>query len=71
MDVICVSSFFFVCSLSRSNTVSVVFNFSDSLNDVASVFPMLFPVDKKRNEKSELLIDVICVSSFFCIHDSD
>ena len=51
--------------------MSVVFDFSASLNDVAPVSPMLLAVDVKRNEKSELLMDVICVSSFFCIHHSD
>ena len=47
-----------------------MFDFNDSLNDVAPVSPMLFPVDVKRNEKSELLMDVFCVS-FFCLHPSD
>ena len=52
--------------------MSVVFDFSDSLNDVAPVSPMLFPVDvKRKREKSELLMDVFCVSSFFCLHPSD
>ena len=49
----------------RLSSVSVVFDFSASLNDVAPVSPMLFPVFVKRNEKSELLMDVFCVSSFF------
>ena len=44
--------------------MSVVFDFSDSLNDVAPASPMLFAVDEKRKEKSELLMDVFCVSSF-------
>ena len=51
--------------------MSVVFDFNDSLNDVAPVSPMLLSVDVKRKEKSELLMDVICVSSFFCIHTTD
>ena len=51
--------------------MSVVFDFNDSLNDVAPVSPMLFPVDVMRMEKSELLMDVFCVSSFFCLHNSD
>ena len=51
--------------------MSVVFDFNDSLNDAAPVYPMLFPVDVKRNEKSELLMDFICVSSFFCLHTLD
>ena len=51
--------------------MSVVFDFSASLNDVAPVSPMLFPVFVKRKEKSELLMDVFCVSSFFCLHHLD
>ena len=51
--------------------MSVVFDFNDSLNDVAPVSPMLFTVDVMRNEKSELSMDAICVSSFFCLHNSD
>ena len=50
--------------------MSVVFDFSASLNDVAPVSPIPFPVDTKRNEKSELLMDVFCVSSFFCLYFS-
>ena len=42
--------------------MSVVFDFSDSLNDVAPLSPIPLSVDVKRNEKSELLIDVfLCV----------
>ena len=41
--------------------MSVVFDFNDSLNDVVPVSPILLPVDVKRNEKSELLMDVLCV----------
>ena len=44
--------------------MSVVFDFNDSLNDVAPVSPILFSVDVMRKEKSELLMDAICVSSF-------
>ena len=44
--------------------MSVVFDFNASLNDVAPVSPMLFPVDVMRMEKSELLMDVFCVSFF-------
>ena len=51
--------------------MSVVFDFNASLNDVAPLPPMLFPVYIKRNEKSELLMDVFCVSSFFCLHSTD
>ena len=48
----------------RSSFVSVVFDFNDSLNDVAPVPPILFPVYEKKKEKSVLLMDVFCVSSF-------
>ena len=51
--------------------MSVVFDFSDSLNDVAPAYPILFPVDVKRKEKSDLLMLVFCVSSFFCLHLSE
>ena len=51
--------------------MSVVFDFKASFNDVAPVSPILLSVDVKRNGKSELLMDVVCVSSFFCIYHSD
>ena len=51
--------------------MSVVFDFSASLNDVAPLSPMLLSVDVMIKEKSELLMDVFCVSSFFCLYDSD
>ena len=51
--------------------MSVVFDFNASLNDVAPVSPIKFPVDVMRMEKSELLMDVFCVSSFFCLHQPD
>ena len=45
----------FVCLLLSSpfrfSSVSVVFDFNDSLNDVAPVFPMSFPVNMKRKGK--------------------
>ena len=55
----------------RSNSVSVVFDFNTSLSDVAPVSPILSPVDAMRIEMSELLMDVFCVSSFFCLHHTD
>ena len=56
---------FFPLSLPyRLSSVSVAFDFSDSLNDVAPVSPILLSVCVKRKEKSELLVDVFCVSSF-------
>ena len=51
--------------------MSVVFDFNDSHNDVAPMSPILFTVDDKRNGNVELLVDVFCVSSFFCLHDKD
>ena len=63
--------FFLLSSPLRLSFVSAVFDFNDSLNDVAPVSPMLLSVYVKRNEKSELLMDAICVSSFFCLHHSD
>ena len=41
--------------------VSVVFDFSASLNDAVPLSPLLLPVDMKKKEKSDLLMDVICV----------
>ena len=64
MDAIWVS-FFLFSSLFRLSFVSAVFNFSASLNGVAPVSLISLSVDVKRNEKSVLLLDVICVSSFF------
>ena len=49
MDVICV--LFLLCSRLRSSSVSVVFDFSASLIDVAPVSPILLPVDLMRIEK--------------------
>ena len=46
--------------------MSVVFDFSASLNDAAPVSPISFPVDEMR--KSDLLVNVFCI--FFCIHIS-
>ena len=51
--------------------MSVVFDLSTSFNDVAPASPMLLSVDEKEKEKSKLLIDVFCVSSFFCFHSTD
>ena len=41
--------------------MSAAYDFSASLNDVAPVSPISFPVDLMRMEKSGLLIDVIGV----------
>ena len=51
--------------------MSVVFDFNDSLNDVAPVSPMSLPIYEKRKEKNELLMDAFGVSSFFCFHHSN
>ena len=56
--------------LVSTSFVSVVFDFNASLNDVAPVSPMLLAVDVMGMEKSELLMDVFCVS-FFCLHNPD
>ena len=57
--------FFLLSSQLRLSSVSVVFDFNDSLNDVVPVSPMLLPVEVMKIEKSDLLMDVFCVSSFF------
>ena len=63
----------FVCLLlsspHRLSAVSVVFDFNDSLNDIVPLSPILFPVDEKRNEKSNLFMNVSCV--IFCIDPVD
>ena len=63
--------FFLLPSPLRLSSVSVVFDLSASPNDVAPVSPILFPVDAMRNEKSDLLMHVFCVSSFHCLHSID
>ena len=50
--------------------MSVVFDFNASLNDVVPVSPMLLPVDVMIKEKSDLLMDVFCVS-FLCLYSID
>ena len=44
--------------------MSVVFDFNASINDVLPVSPISLSVDLMRMEKSELLMDAICVVSF-------
>ena len=57
---------FLLSSLISSSSVSVVFDFNASLNDVAPLSPMLLTGEiTKKNEKSELLMDVICLSFAF------
>ena len=60
-----------LCSPNRLSSVSVVFDLSALINDVAPLSPMLLSVDVKRKEKSELIMDAFCVSSFFCLHFPD
>ena len=55
---------FLLSSHLRLRSVSVVFDFNASLNDVAPVSPILFPVDLMNMKKSGLLIDSIYVVSF-------
>ena len=56
--------FFLLPSPVRLSFARVAFDFNASLIDVAPVSPILLPVDTKRKEKSDLLTDVFCVSSF-------
>ena len=49
--------------------MSVVFDFNASLNDVAPVSSIPFPVNVTRMEKSELLMDAfVCLLSFVFTH---
>ena len=57
-DAICV--LFLLCSQLRSSSVSAMFAFSASLNDVAPALPIMFSVDLKRIEKSGLSMDIKC-----------
>ena len=66
IDTIC--ALFLLFSQLRSSSVSVVFDCNASLIDAAPVFPMLFTVDLVRMEKSELLMDVICVLFLWFSH---
>ena len=53
-------------SLSRLSLVSVVLDFNDSLNDVASVSPISLPVDEKRKRKKAIVDGCffVCLLSF-------
>ena len=59
--------FFLWFSLYRLSSVSVVFDFNDSLNVVTPLSSMLFSVDMERKEKSELLM---CVFGVFFLLSS-
>ena len=63
--------FFLLSSPLRLSSVSVAFDFSASLNDVAPVSLILLSVDVTRKEKSSLFVNGFCVSSVFCLHNSD
>ena len=63
--------FFLLSSQLRLSSVSVVFDFNDSLNDVVPVSPIMLSDDMMCNERLGLLMDAFCVSSFFCFHPSD
>ena len=58
--------FFLLPSHVRLSFLSVVFDFNASLNDIAPLSPITFPVNVKRKEKSELLMDVLCVFFRLC-----
>ena len=64
----------FVCFLLSLRLIlsflSVVFDFSASLNDVAPLSPMLFAVDMKWNGK-EWIVDGRLLCVFFCLHSTD
>ena len=63
--------FFLLSSQPRSSLVSVVFDFSASLNGVVPVSPILLTVDVMMKEKSELLMNVFCVPSFFGFYNTN
>ena len=58
-------------SLLRLSFVSVVFDFNNSLIDVAPVSPILFTVYVLRKKGKELFIDGCCLCDVFCFHYSD
>ena len=56
--------------LHKLSSVSVVFDFSASLNDVSPVCLILFPVDLMRMEKKRI-VDGCNLSVVYFIHHSD
>ena len=68
MDVFCV--FFLLSSQHRLSTVSVVFDFNDSLNDVAPGPSIVLPIDVKRKETDKFASGCL-LGGFFCLHPSD
>ena len=69
MNAVCV--LFLLSSLIRLSSVSVMFDFNASHNDVAPLFPISFPIDLVRIEKSWLFMDAICVFISFCVYHPD
>ena len=63
--------FFMLYSPLRLSSVSVVFDFSASLNDDAPVSPILLSAYVIRKGLSDVLMNVFCVSSFFYLNTSD
>ena len=61
------NGFFILFSPLRLSSVSVVFDLKNTLSAIAPMSSIVLSV-VKRKEKSELLMDVFCVSSFFCLH---
>ena len=59
--------FFLLSSQLRLSFVSVVFDFNDSLNDIAPNSSMLLTVVVKRKGKCELLMDIFCLSFFLFV----
>ena len=55
---------FLLCSQNRLSSVSVVFDFSASLNDDAPATPISLSVVFMRVEKGDLLMSTIYVVSF-------
>ena len=55
----------------RLSSVSVVFDFNASLNDVAPVSPIFLSAYVIRKGLSDVLMNVFCVSSFFCLHPTE
>ena len=55
---------FFLSSHLRSIFVSVLFDFNASLNDVAPVFPMLFPVHLMSGKSVFFGERKLCIVSF-------
>ena len=53
----------------RSSAVSVVFDSNAILSDVAPVYPILLP--DQRRIKKKLFTDVRLLCVFFCLHDPD